>query len=332
MIAAMDERVNGNQVEESPHDRLLRRATYASVATACGLIAIKGGAWLFTGSVSLLSTLIESLMDVFASLVNLFAVRHALQPADRWHRFGYGKAEPLAGLAQAAFIAGSAVFLLFAAVDRLVTPEPIKNEVVGIVVMVMSIIITAVLIRFQTYVVRETKSLAISADSLHYKSDFLIHGSVIISLTLSMTLGWTIADPLLGIVIAVYILITAKKISERALDVLMDREFEDKDRARIREIALAHDEVVNMHDLRTRSSGPRSFIQLHLDLARDTSLWHSHEISDQVEAKIRAAFPDADVIIHQDPEGVDEERAAFAGEEEEDAAAGASDKTGEAAS
>lgn len=330
----MDERVNGNQAEELRHDRLLRRATYASVATACGLITIKGVAWLLTGSVSLLSTLIESLMDVCASLINLFAVRHALLPADRWHRFGYGKAEPLAGLGQAAFIAGSAVFLVFAAVDRLVTPEPIKNEVVGIVVMVVSIIITAVLIRFQSYVIRETKSLAISADSLHYKSDFLIHGSVIISLTLSMTLGWTISDPLLGIVIAAYILITAKKIAERSLDVLMDREFEDKDRARIRDIALAHDEVVSMHDLRTRSSGPRSFIQLHLDLARDTSLWHSHEISDQVEAKIRAAFPDADVIIHQDPEGVDELRAAFAGEEdeEENAAAGASDKTGEAAS
>ena len=324
----MDEPVTDNQVEESRHDRLLRRATYASVATACGLIAIKGGAWLLTGSVSLLSTLIESLMDVFASLINLFAVRHALQPADRIHRFGYGKAEPLAGLGQAAFIAGSAVFLLFAAADRLITPKPIENEVVGIVVMVLSIIITAVLIRFQTFVVRETKSLAITADSLHYKSDFLIHGSVIISLTLSMTLGWTISDPLFGIAIAVYILITAKKISETALGVLMDREFADEDRARIREIALAHDEVVNMHDLRTRSSGPRSFIQLHLDLARDTSLWHSHEVSDEVEAKIRAAFPEADVIIHQDPEGVEELRAAFAGEDEEDqdAAAAAGDK------
>lgn len=329
---AMDKKVNGLRPEKSRHDRLLRRATYASVATAAGLFTIKGVAWLLTGSVSLLSTLIESLMDVFASLVTLFAMRHALQPADRWYRFGYGKAEPLAGLGQAAFVAGSAVFLVFAAIDRLITPKPIENEVVGIFVMVLAIIITAVLIRFQSYVVRETKSLAISADSLHYKSDFLIHGSVIISLTLSMTLGWTIADPLLGIVIAVYILITAKKIATRALSVLMDREFEDKDRAHIRDIALGHDEVVNMHDLRTRSAGPRSFIQLHLDLARDTSLWHAHEISDQVEAKIRADFPEADVIIHQDPEGVDEERTAFGGEEEEDIEGMASDKSGEATS
>ena len=177
--------------------RLLRLATHASVATAAILIAAKGTAWLMTGSVSLLTTLIESLMDLAASIINLFAVRHALQPADSHYRFGYGKAEPLAGLGQAAFVAGSAVFLIIEAIDRLITPKPVVNELFGIGVMLFSMAVTFILIRFQAYVVRQTKSLAINADSLHYKGDFLIHGGVIVSLLLSMALGawwWAESD------------------------------------------------------------------------------------------------------------------------------------------
>ena len=297
--------------------RLLRLATHASVATAAILITAKGAAWLMTGSVSLLTTLIESLMDLAASIVNLFAVRHALQPADSDYRFGYGKAEPLAGLAQAAFVAGSAIFLMIEAIDRLITPKPVVNEAIGIGVMLFSIILTFLLIRFQAYVVRQTKSLAINADSLHYKGDFLIHGGVIVSLLLSVALGWQLADPIFGIAIAVYILFNARTIAIDSLHILMDRELDESERRRIRAIVLAHPEVSDIHDLRTRSSGPRVFIQFHLELPPTISLNRAHEISDDVEAKLRDAFPNAGVIIHQDPEGVMERRAIFAGEREE---------------
>jgi ferrous-iron efflux pump FieF len=297
--------------------RLLRLATHASVATAAILIAAKAAAWLMTGSVSLLTTLIESLMDLAASIINLFAVRHALQPADTHYRFGYGKAEPLAGLGQAAFIAGSAVFLIIEAIDRLITPKPVTNEAVGIGVMLLSMVVTFSLIRFQSYVVRQTKSLAINADSLHYKGDFLVHGSVIVSLLLSATFDWQISDPIFGIAIALFILINAKTIATESLSILMDRELEESERRRIRSIVLSNPDVVDIHDLRTRSSGPRVFIQFHLELAPDISLTRAHEISDAVEAKLRAAFPNAGVIIHQDPEGVMERRAVFAGEREE---------------
>ena len=179
------------------------------------------------------------------------------------------------------------------------------------------LILTFLLIRFQGYVVRQTKSLAINADSLHYKGDFLIHGGVIVSLLLSMALGWQMSDPIFGIAIAIYILFNARTIAVDSLHILMDRELDESERRRIRAIVLAHPEVSDIHDLRTRSSGPRVFIQFHLELPPAISLNRAHEISDDVEAKLRDAFPNAGVIIHQDPEGVMERRAIFAGEREE---------------
>lgn len=290
---------------------LMRFATYASVTVAIVLIVIKAVALKFTGSVALLSSLIDSLLDLAASLINLVAVSHALEPADREHRFGHGKAESIAGLGQAAFITGSAVFLLFEAGDRLFDPSPVENGALGVGVMAVSIVMTFALVRFQRYVVRETESVAITADSLHYQSDLLMNAGVILALVLSTQFGWHALDPIFAIAIAIYILSAAWKIVRNSFDMLMDREFADADRERIREIALAHAEVRAMHDLRTRSSGTSSFIQLHLELDGEMTLMRAHDIADVVEAKIRAAFPRAEVIIHQDPEGLEKDTPAF---------------------
>ena len=292
--------------------RLMRSATYASVATASVLIVVKLGAWVATGSLSMLSTLVDSLLDVVASLVNLVAVRHALTPPDREHRFGHGKAEPLAALGQAAFIAGSAVFLLFEAVHRLYEPRAVMHSDVGIGVMVFAIVLTFALTRYQAFVVRKTGSLAIQADSLHYLGDLLVNVSVIVALLLVSQLGWVHADPLIGLGIVAYIVFNAWRIARGAFDMLMDRELPDDERQRIREIALAHPEVRDLHDLRTRASGPKLFIQLHLELDGGMSLSRAHEISDRVEAEIAAAFPGAEILIHQDPHGLEEPRARFA--------------------
>ena len=286
--------------------RLMRRATYAAVTVAGTLIVIKFGAWLVTDSVAMLATLVDSLLDAAASVVNLLAVRHALMPADREHRFGHGKAEPLAGLGQSAFIAGSAVFLLIQAGHRLFLPRAIESSTVGIVVMVVSISLTLGLVLYQHMVVRRTASVAISADALHYKGDILVNVSVIAALLLSVNLGWVWADPAFGGAIAAYIIYNAWSIVRQSLDQLMDKEFADDDRVRIREIALTHPEVAAMHDLRTRSSGRDAFIQLHIEMDGDITLIRAHEIADEVEAGIRAAFPTAEVIIHQDPEGLEE--------------------------
>ncbi|MFQ5984531.1 MAG: cation diffusion facilitator family transporter [Alphaproteobacteria bacterium] len=284
--------------------RLMKLATGASVAVAGTLIGVKLAAWLLTDSVSLLSSLIDSLMDVAASLVNFVAVRHALQPPDHEHRFGHGKAEPLAGLGQAAFIAGSAVFLVIEATNRLFHPQPIPHGLVGIGVMVFAILLTIALVHFQRYVVRKTGSTAVKADALHYASDVMVNATVIVSIGLSVGLGWHWADPVFALGIALYILRCAWEIARSALDILMDREFADEERERIRAIVMEHPEVRGMHELRTRSSGIKPFIQFHLELDGELNLSRAHAIADEVEARIKEVFPGAEIIIHQDPEGL----------------------------
>ncbi len=308
----MSDQVTSQGLEPAAAARLMRAATYASVAVAGTLIVVKLAAWLFTDSVSLLSTLIDSLLDAAASTINLLAVRHALTPADREHRFGHGKAEPLAALGQTAFIAGSAVFLVIEAGHRLFAPRPVLHVEVGIGVMILAIVVTFALTRFQAHVVRKTGSVAIKADSLHYVGDILVNAAVIVALLLASQFGWFIADPLFGIAIAGYILIVAWRIARGAFDMLMDRELPERARARIRRIVLEHPSVIDMHDLRTRASGRKTFIQVHIELDGDLSLYRAHDVADEVEASLHAAYPGAEVIIHQDPHGVEEERASFA--------------------
>lgn len=291
--------------------RLIRLAAQASVAVASLLIAAKLAAWLITDSVSLLSTLIDSLLDVGASLVNLIAIRHALEPADEEHRFGHGKAEALAGLAQAAFVAGSAAFLLVQAGERLLRPRPLANIDIGIAVMVFSIVVTLALVLFQKYVARRTSSIAISADSLHYETDVLANAGVIVSLVLVSRFGLTAADPLVAVAIVVYIFWGAWGIGSRSLHILMDRELPDTDRDKIRAIAHTHAAVRGVHDLKTRSSGSHVFIQLHLELDGDMKLNDVHIVSEDVMKRIMAEYPNAEVIVHEDPEGVDEHRAVY---------------------
>lgn len=286
--------------------RLMRRATYAAVVTAVTLIAIKSVAFYLTGSVAMLGTLMDSLLDGAASLLNLVAVGHSLTPADDEHRFGHGKAEALAGLGQSIFIFASAGYIVVEAVTRFFAPEPVENSGIGIAVTIAAIIITLALVAFQRRVVAQTNSLAIEADSTHYRGDLFMNLSVLAALALSGLFGVNWADPFFGIAIATLIGISAVQIAYGAYNQLMDRELSDDERERIKAIALSHPEAINIHDLRTRTSGTRSFIQFHLELDSSISLMNAHRISDDVEARIMEAFPDAEVIIHQDPAGIED--------------------------
>jgi ferrous-iron efflux pump FieF len=280
--------------------RLLRLATYASVTTATVLIAGKLTAALLTGSISVLASLVDSMMDVAASIINLLAVHYSLQPPDRDHRFGHGKAEPLAGLVQAAFIAGSAVFLILHAVNRLLHPQPLNDALVGVGVLLFAIAATGALLAFQHYVIRRTQSTAIRADALHYATDLLTNTATILALGLAM-LGWPLADPVFAIGIALYIIYSAGHIGHEAIQLLMDHELPPEVHARIKEIVRAHSLVRGVHDVRTRRSGQTYFIQLHLMLDDRMPLVEAHRVADEVEAALVAAFPNADVLIHEDP-------------------------------
>ncbi|MFM1892720.1 MAG: ferrous iron transporter [Pseudomonadota bacterium] len=282
--------------------RLLHLATTASVVTAALLILAKLVAWLMTGAVSVLASLVDSLMDAMASLVNLFAVRYSLQPADAEHRYGHGKAEALAGLGQAAFIAGSALFLVLESIDRLLHPKPLTALAVGIAVILFAMLATVLLVAIQRHVIRRTGSTAIKADSLHYLTDLITNASILVALILG-AMGWPGLDPWFALGIAAYILYSAWHIGREAVQLLMDRELPPEVRQRIVELAYAPPQVRGVHDLRTRQSGHTYFIQLHLELDDHLPLREAHAIADGVEESVRRAFPGAEVLIHQDPVG-----------------------------
>ncbi len=289
------------QETNEEHSHLMRSATYAAVGVALTLIAIKLFAYFATNSVAMLSTLVDSLLDLVASAINLFAVRQSLVPADRDHRFGHGKAEALAGLFQSAIIMGSAVFLLFQAGERLLHPKPIQAETVGIIVMVVSILLTLGLVLYQRYVIRRTRSVAISADSLHYVGDLLINGSVILALVLEMVFLWHYADGLFAILIAGVLLYSAIAIVRTSFADLMDEELGEEERENIKTIVLGQPGVLGLHDLRTRRSGQQVFMQMHIDMDGSISLHDAHLIADTVEVRLMAEYPEAEAIVHQDP-------------------------------
>lgn len=279
---------------------LLRLATNASVLVACLLIGVKFGAWLATDSVSVLASLVDSLMDSAASVINLLAVRYSLKMADEDHRFGHGKAESLAGIGQACFIAGSALVLVMQGVERLTNPLPVQSLATGVGVMVFAIVATLVLLAIQRRVIVKTNSAAIRADSLHYVSDLLTNTCTILALILS-SWGWKIIDPLFSLGIALFILHGAWRIGNEAFQLLMDRQLPEEQCERIAGLARNSEYVLGVHDLRTRQSGQTSFIQLHLELDDQMVLRQAHAVAKQVERKILDLIPDADVIIHQDP-------------------------------
>ena len=280
--------------------RMLQLAASASVFTAILLLVVKVYAWWVSGSVSVLASLVDSLIDAFASCVNFVAVRYALQPADEEHRFGHGKAESLAGLGQSLLIMGSAVYLFVQAIDRMANPQPLAQLDVAVGVMGFSIVATFCLVIYQRWVISKTHSIAIKADSLHYVSDLLTNVGIVVALLLTQ-FGWQQVDPLLAIAISIYIFYTAIMIWSESIQHLLDRELPEEEQLRIERIAMGHVEVLGVHELRTRQSGRVKIIQLHLELDGNMPLWQAHDVCEEVEREIKEAFPAADVLLHQDP-------------------------------
>jgi len=294
--------VNGQLMQAAG---LMRRAAIASVSVSLFLVAIKTFAYFASHSVAMLASLADSALDLFTSSLNLIAIRSALTPADAEHRFGHGKAEPLAGLAQGAFITASALFLVIQAINRILVPEPIDHSIAALVVMCIAIACAIGLILYQRKVVARTGSLAVDADQTHYLGDLVTNIGVVLALLLSTGLGWTLADPLIAIAVAGIMLFTALSVGRQSFNQLMDRELPDSERDRIVRIARAHSAVKNVHDLKTRAAGLSTFIQLHLGLDPKISLTEAHTISDAVERALLEAYPGADIIIHQDPAGLE---------------------------
>lgn len=280
------------------------KAALASVGVALFLVAIKGYAAVQTGSVAMLGSLADTGLDLVASLVTLFAVRYAMRPADREHRFGHGKAEALSAMFQVMLISASAIVIGYRAILRLQSGEEAAQPEYGIVVSVMAITATLGLLAYQRMVIQRTGSVAIHADHVHYQTDLLLNLAVIAALVLDAIMGLRGVDAIFGIAIALWLLWGGWNAASNAMDHLMDREWPDQKRQRFIDIAMTHPELKDMHDLRTRSSGPDDFVQFHVSVDGNMTVAEAHKVMDEVEAKLTKQFPGVEILIHPDPDGL----------------------------
>jgi ferrous-iron efflux pump FieF len=292
-----------SEIDAVERSRLTTRAAVASIAMAVILIVLKSWAAYKTDSTAMLGSLADSGLDLVASLVVLLGVRIAAQPADWDHRFGHGKAEALASLVQVILITISAIFIGFRAIQRLLAHAETADAELGIGVSLIAMVLTAALITYQRHVVRRTGSLAIGTDRLHYSSDLLLNGSVIVALALDQYAGLTGTDAVFGLLIALWLLWGAWNASSHALDQLMDREWPDELRERFLAAAREYPELSGLHDFRTRSSGTHFFAQFHVWVPADWTVQEAHDRLDAAEEALRDRFPGTEILIHVDPEG-----------------------------
>ena len=281
---------------------LMKQASYASVIVAAALIVLKGITFLLTGAVSILSSLLDSVQDMLTSIVNMIAIKHATEPADNKHRFGHGKAQALGGLVQAFIIALAAFGLLIESCRRFFNPMPISHITMGVVITLFAILMTLILVRFQTLVVQKTQSLSIKADRAHYAGDVFMNIGVLISIFVSYYTGWLYVDSLFGISVSIYLGVTVYQVLKDSFSMLMDTEMPEEFRKQIKEITHSFPEVLMMHDLKTRQSGAIAFIQFCVHLDDALTLRQAHDITDKIEHQIKKRFPDTAVIIHAEPE------------------------------
>ncbi len=278
-------------------------ASRLAIAVAASLIILKTASGVYTGSISIFASLLDSAMDIFASSINFVAVRAAARPPDNEHTYGHGKAESLAGLFQSAVIMASGGYLIYEAVNRIINPRPTQNEFIGIVVMVVAAVASLALVARLRHVARLTDSPALSSEAAHYASDIYTTSSALIALVITLATGWQLADPIISLAISIYILMFAARVARSSIDVLMDRR-----------LPLAVDDVVRdavgefrergvfgFHDLKTRSSGSEKFIELHLEIDRHKTFVEAHDLTEDVIQAIEQAVPRANVQIHTDP-------------------------------
>ncbi len=295
-------------VSSLKNEKLKKRAAQASVGLAIFLCLIKAGGAFYTDSLAVLSSLADSLSDIFASFISYTAIKFSTRPATCEHRYGFGHAESISALVQSAFIAGSGCFVMYDAAARLYRPAEVVHSSLGILIMVLSLLLSFLLVMFQRRVAKITKSRAIIADSAHYTVDILTNAAVIISLILTSFFKIFWIDIATGAFIALYLIYTAYQLGFDAVSDLTDRELPKPIRAQVLSLIINTEGVINCHDLRSRDLGGAYAFEVHLEIDGKTSLLQAHRISEKVEQKIRKKFAHAQVIVHQDPYGVREER------------------------
>jgi len=287
---------------------LKKSAAVAGVSLAILLAVLKFIAFLKTDSLAIFSSFVDSITDLFASMVSFAAVYFSTKPATQTHRYGYGKTEALSALLQAVFVGISGIFVISDGVKRLIHPIDISQIDIGIGIMLFSIVATVILVIYQTYVARKTNSLAIKADTAHYTVDFLTNSAVIISLLFVYLFDFVYFDVIAALFISIYLLYNAYSLAKEAISLITDTELPDEIRQNIERIVQNSKGIHGMHDFRSRSLGDIFYFELHLEIDGDVSLKEAHKFSSDVEKKILKIYPQSQILIHQDPIGVKETR------------------------
>ena len=294
-------------ISQKEYSKVLRRSTYITLITVLFLISIKAVAFWFTGSIVILSTLADSFFDFVITATNFFLVRISLREETDQHRFGFGKYEALSAFIEAMFIFSVSIFILFLSVQRMISPETIPYTNIALTVMIISIIVNFFLVRYQSNIIKQTESIAAKAEHTHYFQDLLTNFAVIIAIILVGNFNLTLADPIFAAAISFYMIYSSVGIFRKSIDVLIDKEVDDKLKEEIKNIVMSHPKVDGFHDFKTRQSGSskgKFFMQMHIEINEHTSLNESHNIVDQVEERILEKFPDAEVILHVDPNNI----------------------------
>ncbi len=297
---------NGKNIDWQ--SKLVLSATYVSAFTAVASLIVKLFALYLTDSPTVLATFVDSLLDLIAAFINYVAALYASFPPDNKYRFGYGRAEDLAVFVQASLFGVSGIFILVQSVKRIVVPSFVTHEYIAIWLMCVPTLMTLALVIYQKYVVRKTGSNIVKCDSLHYSSDLITNIMVILALYVNKEFGIYIVDPIFAGIVGLYMMYGAVHLVRTTFNNLMDREFDSEEKDRLHQIILSHKGIKGYHDLKTRHAGRRSFIQFHLEIYGNISLKQAHQITEELEIRIRKEFDSADVIVHQDPEDVIEEK------------------------
>lgn len=291
---------------EASFNKLVKFATISSVVVAVLIVMLKFLAWFQTGSVAILATLFDAVIDLATSSINFFAARYASQPADSKHRFGHGKAEDLAVFLQSSFLLTSCLFIFYSSLQRIIDHQVINNFQEGLALTFISLSLTTILVGIQSFVILKTKSQIVRVDRLHYSFDLYFNFVVIISLLISEYFKTTIADPIVAIGLTLFLASSSWKMLKSSFYNLMDGEIPYHERKKIKEIITSSSQVLGVHDIRTRKSGDMIFVQAHIELDPNISLKNAHDIAENVAVRLKEKIPNIDVIIHQDPQGADE--------------------------
>jgi ferrous-iron efflux pump FieF len=282
-------------------EKLIKMSSVLGVAVGILMVCMKSGVYFATGSLVVMASLVDSITDIINSFVNYLCTIYSLKPSDDNHRFGHNAIEDIAGISQSFFIAGSVFFVIAQSVERLIAKDIVTFNKTSIIVMVVSLILTLCLVAFQRFVIKKTNSLIVKVDLSHYKSDILMNGGVLVSILIVEYTKLYWVDSVIACFIGIYVFYSAYTMSRESFNNLMDKEIPDFERLVIEEKIRANKNVISFHDLKTRRSGSKTFIQCNIKLDPNLSLVNAHDICEEVEKEILRAIPNSSIIIHKEP-------------------------------